>query len=118
MKKILIFAAILLSIAAIALFMFHPYFNSMAEQDYPYEGEEPDLPAFLKNKGDKLQFMMRRAEGIGLKRGIDKNPPAGYRTNGASAGGSGEFARIGAEKIFNGGLDSDWSGADSERSDG
>jgi subtilisin-like proprotein convertase family protein len=75
MKKILIFAAILLSIAAIALFMFHPYFNSMAEQDYPYEGEEPDLPAFLKNKGDKLQFMMRRAEGIGLKRGIDKNKP-------------------------------------------
>src|SRR5688572_17679337 len=73
MKKILISGAVLLSIAAVALFIFYPYFNTTAEQDYPYEGNEPDMPAFIKNKGDKEEFMLRRSEGIGLKRGLDKN---------------------------------------------
>ena len=75
MKKILVSGAILLLIAAVVLFMFHPYFNTTAEQDYPYEGDEPDMPAFTKNKGNKEEFMLRRAEGVGLKRGIDKNKP-------------------------------------------
>ncbi len=75
MKKILISGAILLSIAAIALFVFYSSFSTTAEQDYPYEGNEPDLPAFLKDKGDKEEFQLRRAEGVALKRGLNKDKP-------------------------------------------
>ncbi len=75
MKKFIISGTILLTIAGFALTVFYSYFNTTAEQDFPYEGDEPDMPAFMKNKGDKEDFMLRRAEGIGLKRGIDNDKP-------------------------------------------
>jgi len=75
MKKILISCAILLSIAVFALTVFYSYFNTTASEDYPYEGDEPDIPGFLKDKINKEDFMLRRAEYVGLRRGIDKKKP-------------------------------------------
>jgi cytochrome oxidase assembly protein ShyY1 len=37
--------------------------------------KSPDIPDFARFKADKVAFMQRRAEGIALKRGIDKNHP-------------------------------------------
>lgn len=75
MKRILISCTVLLSISVLALTILYPYFNTTAEKDFPLEGSEPDMPSFLKNKGDKEEFMLRRMEQLGLKRGIDKNKP-------------------------------------------
>jgi hypothetical protein len=38
-------------------------------------GNEPDLPGILRGKINKEAFMLRRAEYVGLKRGIDKKNP-------------------------------------------
>ncbi len=102
MKRILIFVTILISLTAFALIIFYSYSNTTASEDYPYEGDEPDLPAFLKNTSKKESFLMLRAEAIGLKRGIDKNKPLPDLTfrqtaiaqNGSSARGVGKYARI------------------------
>ncbi|MCY7346426.1 MAG: hypothetical protein LH614_09435, partial [Pyrinomonadaceae bacterium] len=76
MKKILIAGAILLSIAVFALTVFYPSSNTLADKDYPYEGNEPDMPAFLKTDISKKDFMTLRAEYVGLKRGYNKDEPA------------------------------------------
>ena len=75
MKRILILFGILLAISVVALAFIYPYLTTTADEEYPYEGEEPDMPAFMKNRGDKDDFMLRRAENIGLKRGFDKDSP-------------------------------------------
>jgi hypothetical protein len=75
MKKLFVSAAIFLSFAVFALTVFYSYFNTTASVDYPYEGEEPDLPPSVQGKVNKEEFMLSRAEGIGLKRGLDKNKP-------------------------------------------
>src|SRR5215210_903205 len=75
MKKFLVSAALLLSIAVFALTVFYSYFSTTASIDYPYEGDEPDLPPSLQGKVNKEEFMLSRAEGIGLKRGLDKDKP-------------------------------------------
>ena len=37
--------------------------------------EEPDLPAFLRDRIDKVEFMMLRNEAIGQKRGLPYHTP-------------------------------------------
>ena len=76
MKKLLIIATVVLAIAGFSLAILFPHFGAIANKDFPIEGDEPDLPGFLdkaKSEFSKEEFMTRRAEYIGLKRGIDKN---------------------------------------------
>ena len=79
MKKILLGSAIALAIIGFSFTIFFPNAYSVADKDYPNEGDEPDLPGFLKNNFSKEEFMSRRAEYIGLKRGYDEEHPADPR---------------------------------------
>lgn len=38
-------------------------------------GQDPDIPDFARHKINKEEFMMQRAEGIGLLRGVEKDRP-------------------------------------------
>lgn len=74
MKKLLI----VLAIVVFSLAAFFPYLRTGANRTSPLAENEPDLPGFLdKAKGtiSKEDFMSRRAEYIGLKRGIEKDKP-------------------------------------------
>jgi hypothetical protein len=76
MKKKLIFGAILVLIAAVSLTIFYPNFISIAGGDFPYIGDEPDVPDFAKYKINKGEFQRLRAQNIGWLRGFDENDPA------------------------------------------
>lgn len=52
--------------------------NSMAEKDLPYDGNDPDMPKFFSNLKEQIgreEFIKRRSEFIGMKRGIYKDTP-------------------------------------------
>ena len=72
MKKILLGSAIVLAIVGFSLIIFFPDAYSIANKDFPNEGDEPDLPGFFKGNISKEEFMLRRNEFIGLKRGLDE----------------------------------------------
>ena len=72
MKKILLGSAIALAIVGFSLIIFFPDAYSIANKDFPNEGDEPDLPGFFKGNISKEEFMLRRNEFIGLKRGLDE----------------------------------------------
>ncbi|MDQ3041478.1 MAG: hypothetical protein M3R11_03755, partial [Acidobacteriota bacterium] len=77
MKRFLIAGAVTLIIVGFSLAIFFPNFISIANKDFPHEGDEPDLPAFLRDKGNitKEEFMLLRAENVALLRGFDKDKP-------------------------------------------
>ncbi len=77
MKRFLIASAIIITIVGFSLAIFYPNISSIANKDFPYEGDEPDIPANLKDKGglSKEEFMLLRAESAALLRGIDKEKP-------------------------------------------
>ncbi len=78
MKRFLIAGAVIFMIIGLGLAIFDPSLKSVANIDFPYSGDEPDMPDFAKIKSDftKEDFMTRRAEGAGLLRGVDKEHPA------------------------------------------
>ena len=75
MKKLLIVSVFVLAAFGIVVFLTHSYFNTMAERDIPFDDDEPDMPSFLKNNLSKEEFMQRRADYIGLLRGLDTAKP-------------------------------------------
>ena len=78
MKRLLVPFAILLTAGVFTLAVIVPYFTATADRNIPEDGREPDLPPGSPNV-DKADFMLRRAEYIGLKRGVDKDKPVDPR---------------------------------------
>ena len=75
MKKFLIATAILLSITVLALALFFPQLNTIANKDLPNTGDDPDRPGFLQNDMSEEEMLEARAEYVGLRRGLDKDHP-------------------------------------------
>lgn len=76
MKKLIIACAIFLALAGLAAAALFPYIKTTAGADFPYDGSQPDLPAFIEESDiDKEEFMRRRAENLALIRGVDEDLP-------------------------------------------
>ncbi len=74
MKKLSIISLFVLAFAGF-LFFTHPYLNTMADRDVPFDEDEPDMSSFLKTKTSKEDYMRLRAENIALLRGLDTAKP-------------------------------------------
>ena len=70
MKKLLIISACIFAFAGL-LILAHPYLNTTAGIDVPFDEDEPDMPSFLKGNLSKEDFMRLKAEYFGLLRGLD-----------------------------------------------
>lgn len=78
MKKYFVAFLVVFATVVLAVTFWSPFSNIVADKDMPDYGDEPDIPGFLleaKSKFSKEEFMMKRAEGIALKRGISKDQP-------------------------------------------
>lgn len=78
MKKYVIGSLAVFAIVVLTIVFWSPISNIIANKDLPNYGSEPDLPGFLeeaKSKISKEEFMMKRAEFVGMKRGIEKDKP-------------------------------------------
>jgi hypothetical protein len=74
MKKLsLALGAIFLVMLAAGLVLLYPKLAAFADKDLPYEGDDPDRPAFLRTDLTEEEFLSRRSEYLGLKRGLSKD---------------------------------------------
>ena len=70
MRKFLIAGAFLLMIAGLSLAILYPFGGAFAEKDLPFEGDEPDMPSFLRTNISKEEFMNLREQNIAELRGV------------------------------------------------
>ncbi|MEZ5426154.1 MAG: carboxypeptidase regulatory-like domain-containing protein [Pyrinomonadaceae bacterium] len=78
MKKLLLGSLIALGAFVVSLILMNPFSFIRADRDLPAYDDEPDMPGFLqqaKNKFSKEEFMLKRSEGVAMKRGIYKDLP-------------------------------------------
>lgn len=61
-----------LALAGLVVVLSYPSLRALAQ----YSDEDPDMPSvFRRAKGEKEKFMLDRAAGVGLKRGLEKGKP-------------------------------------------
>jgi photosystem II stability/assembly factor-like uncharacterized protein len=74
MKRVLVTIVVVLAVGVVLFALWLLALRTEASK-YFLDGDEPDMPSFAKLNISKEEFMERRAEHIGLMRGISKDKP-------------------------------------------